>query len=188
MRIGYARVSTADQSPDLQIEALLAAGCERVMCDIASGADARRAELAHALDLLRPGDALVTWKLDRLARSLPHLIQLGSAIDAKGAHLISLTDSIDTTTAGGRLVFGLLGAIAGFERDLIRERTLAGLAEAKRQGRKGGRPKALTDKDLQAARALINGGHSVRDAAARLGISVPTLYRHLRTTMPALEG
>lgn len=187
MRIGYARVSTADQSPEMQIEALRAAGCERVLCETASGADARRPELAHALDLLRPGDAIVTWKLDRLARSLPHLIQLGSAIEAKGAHLISLTDSIDTTTAGGRLLFGLLGAIAGFERDLIRERTMAGLVEARRKGRMGGRPKAITDKDLHAARALINGGYSVREAAARLGISVPTLYRYLRTTMPTLE-
>ncbi|GHE66572.1 DNA invertase [Camelimonas fluminis] len=180
MRIGYVQVSTTDQSPDLQSQALAADGCERIFCDIASGTSATRPELARALDMLRPGDHLVVWKLDRLGRSLPDLIQLGAQIEAKGADLVSLTDRIDTSSAGSRLLFRLLGAISDFERSLVRERTLAGLAEARRKGRTGGRPKAMTDKDLAAARALIVGGHSVREAAGRIGVSVPTLYRYLR--------
>lgn len=180
MRIGYARISTADQSPDMQSEALRTAGCERIYVETASGANPKRPELARALDVMRSGDTLTVWKLDRLARSLPDLIQLGAQIEARGAHLVSLTDNIDTTSAGGRLLFHLLGAIAGFERDLIRERTNAGLAEARRKGRIGGRPKAMTERDLKAARALIDGGHSVREAAGRIGVSVPTLYRYLR--------
>jgi DNA invertase Pin-like site-specific DNA recombinase len=164
MRVGYARVSTTDQSPELQLDALRRAGCERIHSEKASGAKADRPELTRVLDdVLRRGDVLVVWKLDRLARSL-----------------VSLTESIDTTTPGGVLVFHVFGAIAQFERALIRERTAAGLAEARRRGRKGGRPPAFKAGDITAARALMKEGKlPVRDVAKRMGVSVATLYRHV---------
>ena len=134
MRVGYARVSTTDQSPELQLDALRLAGCERIHTDKASGAKANRPELTRVLDdVLRRGDVLVVWKLDRLARSLKMLIDTAELLEERGIGLVSLTESIDTTTPGGVLVFHVFGAIAQFERALIRERTAAGLAEARRR-------------------------------------------------------
>ena len=181
MRVGYARVSTADQSPELQLEALRQAGCERVYTERTSGARDDRPELTRVLgDVLRAGDTLVVWKMDRLARSLKALIATAEALERQGVGLLSLTESIDTTTPGGMLVFHVFGAIAQFERALIRERTAAGLIEARRRGRKGGRPPAFTADDVLAARALMAEGKlPVRAVAKRMGVSVATLYRHL---------
>jgi len=152
-----------------------------VFTEKASGAKADRPELARVLrDVLRQGDVLVVWKLDRLARSLKKLITTGEELEERGIGLVSLTESIDTTTPGGMLVFHVFGAIAQFERALIRERTAAGLAEARRRGRKGGRPPAFKAGDVTAARALMKEGKlPVRDVAKRMGVSVATLYRHL---------
>jgi DNA invertase Pin-like site-specific DNA recombinase len=180
MRVGYARVSTADQSPELQLEALRHAGCDKLFTETASGAKADRPELARVLrDVLRQGDVLVVRKLDRLARSLKKLITTAEELEEHGIGLVSVTESIDTTTPGGMLVFHVFGAIAQFERALIRERTTAGLAEARRRGRKGGRPLAFKAGDITAARALMKEGKlPVRDVAKRMGVSVATLYRH----------
>ena len=181
MRIGYARVSTLDQNPDLQLEKLRGAGCERVVVEKASGASGNRPELRRVLhDMLREGDTLVVWKLDRLARSLKQLIETAADLKARGIGLISLTDAIDTASPGGMLVFHMLGAFAEFERALIRERTMAGLAEAKRKGKRGGRPPRLTAKDIAAAKALLaDGTLTAKEVAARFGVSKATLYRHL---------
>ena len=181
MRVGYARVSTNDQSPELQLEALRRAGCEKVFTEKASGAKDDRPELARLLsDVLRSGDTLVIWKLDRLARSLKKLIATAEDLQAAGIGLVSLTENLDTTTPGGTLTFHIFGAIAQFERALIRERTSAGLVEARRRGRKGGRPPAMRPSDVVAARALMNEGTlPVRDIARRMGVSVATLYRHI---------
>jgi DNA invertase Pin-like site-specific DNA recombinase len=181
MRIGYARVSTLDQNPELQLEKLRDAGCERVVVEKASGARADRPELTRLLhDMLREGDTLVIWKLDRLARSLKQLIETAEDLKGRGIGLVSLTDAIDTSSPGGMLVFHMLGAIAEFERALIRERTTAGLAEARRKGKTGGRPKRLADKDVTAAKALLaDGSLTSKEVAARFGVSKATLYRYL---------
>lgn len=181
MRIGYARVSTFDQNPDLQLHRLREAGCEKVIVEKASGARADRPELMRLLqDILREGDTLVVWKLDRLARSLKQLIETAEDLKGRGIGLVSLTDAIDTGSPGGMLVFHMLGAISEFERALIRERTAAGLAEARRKGRVGGRPRSLSKKDAMAAKALLaDGTLSSKEVAARFGISRATLYRHL---------
>jgi DNA invertase Pin-like site-specific DNA recombinase len=178
--VGYARVSTADQDPALQVEALHAAGCARMFEDRASGARADRPGLADALAYLRAGDTLVVWKLDRLGRSLSHLIEVVRQLDGRGIGLRSLTENIDTATPGGRLVFHLFGALAQFERDLIRERTRAGLEAAAGSGRKGGRRLAVTPEKLRKARALIAGGLTVREAAARIRVGKTALYAALR--------
>lgn len=190
MRVGYARVSTVDQNSDLQLDALRRAGCEKIYTERASGARADRPELARVLnDVLRAGDTLVIWKLDRLARSLKTLIATAEDLERRGVGLVSLTESIDTTTPGGVLVFHVFGAIAQFERALICERTAAGLAEARRRGRKGGRPAALKEADVVAARALMRDGTlPVRAVAKRMGVSVATLYRHVGKRGPADEG
>ncbi|MGH2343367.1 recombinase family protein (plasmid) [Segnochrobactraceae bacterium EtOH-i3] len=181
MRIGYARVSTLDQNPDLQIQKLHEAGCERIVVERASGARADRPEFQRVLrDLLREGDILVVWKLDRLARSLKQLMATAEHLKDNGIGLVSLTDSIDTASPGGRLVFHLLGAIAEFEKALIHERTAAGLAEARRKGRIGGRPRSLSAKEVAAARTLLTDGNlPAKEIAARFGVSRATLYRYL---------
>jgi DNA invertase Pin-like site-specific DNA recombinase len=181
MRIGYARVSTLDQNPKLQLEKLREAGCEKVVVVKASGARADRPELTRLLrDMLREGDTLVIWKLDRLAWSLKQLIQTAEDLKGRGIGLVSLTDAIDTSSPGGMLVFHMLGAIAEFERALIRERTVAGLAEARRKGKTGGRPRRLTEKDTAAAKALLaDGSLTSKEVAARFGVSKATLYRYL---------
>jgi DNA invertase Pin-like site-specific DNA recombinase len=160
--IGYARVSTQDQNLSLQLDALKAAGCQHIFEDRASGARADRPGLAAAIAYVRAEDILVVWKLDRLGRSLTHLIDTVTALDARGVGLRSLTEAMDTTTPGGRLIFHLFGALAQFERDLIRERTRAGIEAAAKRGRKGGRDPVVTDEKLSRARALIALGLNVR--------------------------
>lgn len=180
MLVGYARVSTQDQNPALQLDALKAAGCEKVFTEKASGAQRDRPELAAALSYMRPGDSLVVWKLDRLARSMPQLIDTVSTLEDQGIGFRSLTEAIDTTTAGGKLVFHIFGALAEFERSVIRERTRAGLKAARDRGRKGGRPPALSAADLAAAKALLRDpAITVDEVATRLKVSPATLYRHL---------
>lgn len=180
MLVGYARVSTQDQNPALQLDALKAAGCEKVFTEKASGAQRDRPELAAALSYMRPGDSLVVWKLDRLARSMPQLIDTVSRLEDQGIGFRSLTEAIDTTTAGGKLVFHIFGALAEFERSVIRERTRAGLKAARDRGRKGGRPPALSAPDLAAAKALLRDpAITVDEVAMRLKVSPATLYRHL---------
>ena len=180
MLVGYARVSTLDQKPALQTDALTMVGCERIFTEKASGAQRDRPELKAALAYLRQGDTLVVWKLDRLARSMRQLIETVEDMQARGIELRSLTESIDTATPGGRLVFHIFGALAEFERAVIRERTNAGLQAARDRGKKGGRPKTLGAKDLAVAKAMLADPQiSVEEVAARLKISVATLYRYL---------
>jgi DNA invertase Pin-like site-specific DNA recombinase len=178
--VGYARVSTLDQNPALQLDALTAAGCGKVFEDRASGARTNRPDLQKALDYAREGDVLIVWKLDRLGRSLPHLIETVSALEKRAVGFRSLTEAIDTTTPGGRLVFHLFGALGQFERDLIRERTRAGLAAAEARGRKGGRKPVITADKLKRAREIIDKGLTVREAAVRLKVGKTALYDALR--------
>lgn len=179
--IGYARVSTAEQDTALQADALRNAGCERVFEDIVSGAKTERPGLAAALAYLRDGDVLVVWRLDRLGRSLPHLIETIGALEVRGIGFWSLTESIDTTTPGGRLIFHVFGALSQFERDLIRERTKAGLTAAAARGRKGGRKRVITAEKLQRAREHIANGLNVREAAMRIKVGKTALYAALQS-------
>jgi DNA invertase Pin-like site-specific DNA recombinase len=181
-KIGYARISTGEQTLDLQRDALSAAGCDRIFEDIASGAKASRPGLEDALSYIRKGDTLVAWRLDRLGRSLKHLIEALTALDKRGIGFQSLTEQIDTTTSGGKLIFHVFGALAEFERDLVRERTQAGLAAARARGRKGGRPKKLVDaKKLALALQLYaDKSNDVNTICETLGISRATLYRSVR--------
>lgn len=178
--IGYARVSTVDQDPALQLDALGAAGCAKIFEDRASGAQTDRPGLLQALAYARDGDVLVTWKLDRLGRSLPHLIATVAALEKRGVGFRSITEAIDTTTSGGRLVFHLFGALGQFERDLIQERTRAGLAAAVARGRKGGRKPVMVADKLNRALAMVAKGLTVREAATRLKVGKTALYEALR--------
>ncbi|MGH6802708.1 MAG: recombinase family protein [Methyloceanibacter sp.] len=177
--IGYARVSTEDQKLDLQQRALRAAGCRRIYEDRVSGVAAHRPGLEDALAALRPGDVLAVWKLDRLGRSLPHLIEIIRQVGEKKAGFRSLSESIDTTTAGGRLVFHLMGSLAEFERALIAERTRAGLAAARKRGARLGRRPALAPSQIKHARLLIDKGESTTAVARTLNVGRSTLYRAL---------
>lgn len=189
MLVGYARVSTQDQNPAMQLDALTAAGCERLFTEKASGAQRDRPELAAALSFMRKGDSLVVWRLDRLARSLPQLIETVAQLESEGIGLRSLTEAIDTTTAGGKLIFHIFGALAEFERSVIRERTRAGLKAARERGRKGGRPPALSASDLTAAKAMLRDPEiTVAEVAARLKVSPATLYRYLPGGRGTLEA
>lgn len=180
MLIGYARVSTQDQNPELQVDALRRAGCDRLYVEKASGAQRDRPELKAALASVSAGDTIVVWKLDRVARSLSQLIATFDDLDQRGIGLRSLTEAIDTTTSGGKLVFHIFGALAEFERSIIRERTVAGLIAAKARGRLGGRPKALSAADIDVAKVLLRDGTlTVSAVARRLGVTVSTLYRYL---------
>ena len=189
MLVGYARVSTQEQDLALQLDALRAAGCEKVYEEKASGAQRERPALQAALGYMREGDTLVVWKLDRLARSLKQLIETIEQFGGRGIGLRSLTEAIDTTTAGGKLVFHIFAALAEFERGVIRERTLAGLQAARARGRTGGRPPALKTKDLAAAKAMLKDPEiTVAEIARRLSVAPSTLYRHLpRARTVALE-
>jgi DNA invertase Pin-like site-specific DNA recombinase len=178
--LGYARVSTADQQPHLQVDALKGAGCYRVFTETASGARSDRPTLDQVLDQLRPGDTLVVWKLDRLGRSLRHLVDTVTGLADRGIGFQSLQEAIDTTTPGGKLVFHVFAALAEFERDLIRERTSAGLAAARARGRRGGRPSVLTGHKLQVAQEMYaSGQYTVAAIATTLGVSRASIYRHL---------
>jgi DNA invertase Pin-like site-specific DNA recombinase len=184
MKLGYARVSTKDQHLELQIDALTKAGGEKIYQDIASGARTERPALNEMINNLRPGDVLVIWKLDRLGRSLNHLIGLVNDLMKKNIGLQSLHDPIDTTTAQGRLSFNLFASLAEFERDLIRERTQTGLSAARARGRNGGRPKGIPQKaeaTACAAETLYKEGWlSVNEISEKLGIAKSTLYAFLR--------
>jgi DNA invertase Pin-like site-specific DNA recombinase len=181
MYIGYARVSTEDQNLDLQRDALKKAGCEQIYTDRVSGTKAERKGLTEALSHLRTGDTLVVWRLDRLGRSLKHLIDTITQLQERGVGFKSLTESIDTTTTGGRLVFNIFASLAEFEREIIRERTNAGLSSARARGRSGGRPKALTEKQVQMLNNLAaDPENSIEDICKTLGISRTTFYRYVK--------
>lgn len=179
-RIGYARVSTLDQDPTLQLDALDTACCIRIFTEHASGATRDRPQLTAALEYLRSGDTLVVWRLDRLGRSLSHLVATMGDLNARGVELISLTEAIDTNTATGRLVFHMAGAFAQFERDLIAERTRAGLASAAQRGRHPGRPTVMTPTKIAAAKVMLEAGQSQRAIAEVLGVSHTSLGRAMK--------
>lgn len=176
MIIGYARVSTQDQNPALQTDALAQAGCEQVFREKATGAHRERPELTACLRSLRTGDTLVVWKLDRLARSLKDLVEVIDDLQKRGVGFRSLTEAIDTTSTGGRLVFHIFGALAEFEHSLIRERTIAGLAAARARGRQGGRKPALSKADVRKAAAMLSDPKITKTEVARhFGVSRVTL-------------
>jgi DNA invertase Pin-like site-specific DNA recombinase len=184
LQIGYARVSTREQSADLQVDALRSAGCEKVYTETASGARTERPVLNELLRNLRAGDVLVIWKLDRLGRSLKHLVELAGMLMDQDVGLRSLHDPVDTTSPQGRLTFNIFASLAEFERDLIRERTQAGLSAARARGRNGGRPKGISpqaEATAMAAETLYREGKlTTRQIASRLSISKNTLYAYLR--------
>ncbi len=181
MLIGYARVSTTDQTLNLQKDALIHAGCTQIFTDTISGTTTERKGLDGAFSHLRSGDTLVVWRLDRLGRSLKHLIETITELNNKQIGFKSLTENIDTTTSGGKLIFHIFGALAEFERDIIRERTNAGLQAARARGRKGGRPKALTTKELAMLRVLYQDKtNTIADICKTLNISRATLYRFVQ--------
>lgn len=177
MLIGYARVSTQDQNLDLQIEALTKVGCHKVFDDKISGSRVVRPGLAKALEMLREGDTLVVWKLDRLGRSVKNLVDLVDELYKQGIQFKSLTDAIDTGTTSGRFFFHVMASLAEMERELTVERTRAGLEVARQLGRKGGRKRQMTDSKIESAKKLLANGIPPRDVAKNLGVSVPTLYR-----------
>jgi DNA invertase Pin-like site-specific DNA recombinase len=179
MLIGYARVSTDEQHLSLQLDALTQCGCERTFTDTVSGSRMERPGLAEALSHVRRGDTVVVWKLDRLGRSVRGLIELVGDLEKRGVQFRSITDSIDTGTPAGRFFFHVMASLAEMERELIVERTQAGLAAARRQGRVGGRKRLLTESKVESAQRLLAAGRSPKDVARDLGVSVPTLYRWL---------
>lgn len=179
MRLGYARVSTSAQDPQLQLDALATAAADRTYVDHISGVATRRPELDKLLDHARPGDTIVIWRLDRLGRSMKHLLELIEDLETRGINLVSLNEQIDTTSANGRLILRLLASLAAFERDLLSERTRAGLDAARRQGRVGGRPRALSPSAAEAATRMYNERNTVTQIAETLRVSRATIYRHI---------
>lgn len=180
MLIGYARVSTDDQNLSLQNDALEKAGCEKIFTDTISGSKAKRPGLDECLNYARPGDTVVVWRLDRLGRSLKDLISLVVAMDEKGIGMRSLNEMIDTSSSSGKLIFHIFGALAEFERNLIRERTTAGLEAARARGRVGGRPKKLNAEKLHLMRTLYDEKkYSIKHICDIVGVSKQTLYNHL---------
>lgn len=184
MKYGYARVSTRDQHLDLQIDALTKIGCQKIFKDVATGAKTDSPKLNELLSLLKSGYTLIIWKLDRMGRSLQHLITTFNELIQRGVGIISIQDPIDTTTAQGRLMFNLFASLAEFEKELIRERTMAGLSSARARGRTGGRPQGLTKQATEkacAAEALYRQSElSSEKIALQLGISKPTLHKYLK--------
>ena len=184
MIFGYARVSTTDQNPELQFDALKKVGFDRLFVDKASGIKTDRPQFCKLMDQVRPGDVILIWKLDRLGRSLRHLLDVVDRLNAQNVGLRSLTDPIDTTTSQGKLIFNIFACLAEFERDLIRERTKAGLAAARARGRIGGRPKRLTKeakRNAIAATALYREGkHTITQICETLQICRATVYKYLR--------
>ena len=180
MLIGYARISTQEQTLNLQLDALKKSGCEKIFTDTASGSQAERKGLEDALAFARAGDTIVVWRLDRLGRSLKHLIETITRLAERQIGLKSLTEQIDTTTSGGKLIFHVFGALAEFERDIIKERTQAGLLAARARGRVGGRPRSLTAQEIAIAQALYaDPDKSIKDICQALRISKMTLYRYV---------
>jgi len=185
MKIGYARVSTAEQNLDLQRDALEGVGCKRIYEEQASGKNTERPALTNCLKALRSGDVLVVWRLDRLGRNLPNLVKIVADLEAGGIGLESITENIETASSTGKLVFHVFAALAEFERNVIRERTLAGLKAARTRGRLGGRPEKLSTKDKQQIRTLLKAPQvRVKDVAARFGISLSTLYKQIGLVTP----
>jgi DNA invertase Pin-like site-specific DNA recombinase len=185
MLIGYARVSTQDQTLNLQQDALEKLGCTKIFTDTASGAKAERKGLEEALGYVREGDTLVVWRLDRLGRSLKHLIETITELNNRNIGFKSITENIDTTTSGGKLVFHIFGALAEFEREIIRERTKAGLKAARARGRKGGRPRILSGKKATHLQELYNNkNNSISEICKTLNISRATLYRYIKQDEP----
>ena len=181
MKIGYARVSTIDQNLDMQIDALKKEDCNKIFQDHASGVKTNRDGLERALKFMQRGDTLVVWKLDRLGRSLKQLIEIINLLNEKGMYFKSLQESIDTCSSGGKLIFHVFGALAEFERDMISERTIAGMAAAKERGRVSGRPRKLNENNRALALSLMkNKSYSAKDVGFTLGISKTTLYRNLQ--------
>src|SRR5712692_3380531 len=181
MLIGYARVSTQEQTLNLQKDALEKIGCTKIFTDTASGATTQRLGLDEALEYVREGDTLVVWRLDRLGRSLKHLIENITNLNNRFIEVKSTTENIDTTTSGGKLVFHIFGALAEFERDIIRERTNAGLQAARARGRLAGRPQAHNPKQIAMARSLYESReHSIQDICTILGVSKGTLYKYIK--------
>ncbi|MDS4031361.1 MAG: recombinase family protein [Candidatus Competibacter sp.] len=185
MLIGYARASTRDQNLALQREALTEAGCRKVFEDQVGGKRANRPGLAKALEMLREGDTLVVWKLDRLGRGVKQLVDLVDELHQKGVQFKSLTDAIDTGTSSGRFFFHVMASLAEMERELTVERTRAGLEVARRLGRKGGRKPKMTESKIESARTLLASGVPPKDVAKNLGVSIPTLYRWLPASAQA---
>lgn len=181
-KIGYARVSTVDQDPQLQLDALDQAGCHQVFTDRVSGTARDRPHLTEALDRVREGDTLVVWKLDRLGRSTLHCIEIANSLREQGVHLASITEGIDTSTTNGRLYFTILAALGEAERERIQERTKAGLLAARKKGRVGGRPSKITAKNLNLAKRRLSNGETAATVAESIGVSRATLYRHLATS------
>ncbi len=175
--IGYARISTQDQNLELQHDALNKAGCEKIIEDKISGSRTERPGLNRVMEILRRGDTLVVWKLDRLGRSVKHLVDLVGELSNQGVHFCSLTDAIDTSTTSGRFFFHVMASLAQMERELTVERTRAGLEVARQLGRKGGRKRQMTDSKIESAKKLLANGIPPRDVAKNLGVSIPTLYR-----------
>lgn len=184
MTFGYARVSTSEQDEALQLDALTAAGVDRIFTDTASGSTSSRPALDELLGQLRTGDTVVVWRLDRLGRSLRHLIDLFAELESRGVEVRSLTESLDTSTPGGRLTFHLFAAMAQMERDLIRERTNAGLAAARARGRVGGRPTVMPPEKASTARQMKSAGADVSTIARVLGVSRASVYRALAVQAP----
>lgn len=177
MLIGYARVSTQDQNLELQIEALTQAGCKKIFDDKISGTRLERPGLTKTMEMLRDGDTLVVWKLDRLGRSVKNLVDLVTKLQKQNIQFKSLTDAIDTETPSGRFFFHVMASLAQMERELTVERTRAGLEVARKLGRKGGRTRKMTDSKIESGKKLLSSGMPARDVANNLGVSVPTLYR-----------
>lgn len=177
MLIGYARISTLDQNLELQLSALQEIGCEKIYQDQISGIKTNRPGLSTALEVLRKNDTLVVWKLDRLGRTVKGLIDLVNQLQQKEIHFKSITDNVDTSTPAGRFFFHIMASLAQMERELMAERTKAGLAAAKAKGRVGGRKRKMTQSKIESAKQLLSSGSLPRDVAQNLGISVPTLYR-----------
>ena len=181
MKIGYARISTAEQVIDLQVDSLTKQGCHRVYEDVASGAKVQRPELEKCLHALREGDTLAVWRLDRLGRSLKHLVELINALTEKNIHFVSLHENIDTSSAAGKLTFHIFASLAEFERSLISERTIAGLKAARARGKFGGRPKKLSTGDIVQIKALhANRDIPIADILKRFSITKTTLYKYLK--------
>jgi len=180
MKIGYARVSTSSQDTALQIDALKAAGCETIYEEKASGSKKDRPELEQCIKSLRKGDVLVVWKLDRLGRSLQHLLEIVNKLETLGVGFTSLTEAIDTTTSTGKLIFNIFGSLAEFERSLIRDRVNAGLEVARKKGRIGGRPSALNKNQKEMAITMFSGGALKSDIAKHFGVTRQTIYTILK--------
>jgi DNA invertase Pin-like site-specific DNA recombinase len=181
VKIGYARVSTLEQNPELQHDALNQAGCEKIFTDYASGAKADRPALKEALECVRKGDCIVVWRLDRLGRSLKHLIEVIEDLENRKIGFSSLQEGLNTTTSGGKLVFHIFGALSEFERNLIRERTHAGLAAARARGRMGGRKPKLKPAQIKTLRKMYDSRkHSINEICTLMGVSRPTLYVYLK--------